>query len=398
MGDPQNRMNLHIEKGIYRLLLGIVFMIPISSFISVRFIFLTLLLALINFRLKNLLRATWDLAIYLVVLIVGLFYSISIDVGLNVLETSFSFIAIPIIVLSIKAMTEKRMNWIFYSFILGLAVASLICLVSAFLSFDQSGDIDSFFFYELTNVLNLHPTYFAYYLIFAITFALYLLYYQKSPIDPGLVTLVIVFFFIMLILTGGTTSFISLLFVFSFFILKFFLDKNTKAQRLAFALVSTMMILMFTLNSMDRNDRQAISNDSWDRFELWKSAISANPSVLFGVGTGDYKGVLNEFYLTHGMEKFANQNLNSHNQFIQIYFSNGLLGLVIVLIMLGRPLYLSFRSNNSFGILIFFPFLIYGVTEVFLGRFQGVVFFVFLHQVFINHLSIPKLEYELRGT
>jgi len=391
-------MNANIEKGIYWLLLGIVFLIPISSFISVRLLFLTLLLALINYRFNNLLRATWDLIIYLVVLIVGLFYSASLDVGFDVLETSFSFLAIPIIVFNIKFLSEKRLNLIFYSFILGLTVTSFICLISAMLSFNKSGDSNSFFFYELTNVLNLHPTYFAYYLIFAITFALYLLYYQKSPVNPTIGALIITFFFFMLLLTGGTTSFISLLFVFSFFILKFFLDKSTREQRLAFALVFTMMILMFTINSIDQTGHQIASNDSWDRFELWKSAILANPNFLFGVGTGDYKGVLNEFYLSHGMEKFASQNLNSHNQFIQIYFSNGLMGLVAVLILVGRPLYLSFKNNNSFGILVFFPFLIYGVTEVFLGRYQGVVFFVLLHQLFINYLNTPKPEFVLKGT
>ncbi len=376
-------MNLHTEKGIFRLLLGIVFMIPISSFISVRLIFFTLLLALINYQLKNLLRASWDLIIYLVILIVGLLYSVSLDVAFGVLETSFSFFALPIIVSSVKSWSERKMNQIFYSFIIGLIVTSFICLVSALLSFQRTGDIDSFFFYELTSFLNLHPTYFAYYLIFAITFALYLLYYQKSPLDPVIVALVIVFFFIMLILTGGTTSFISLLFVFSFFILKFFLDKNTKVQRLTFALVSAMVVLLFTINSIERNVPKA--NDSWDRFDLWKSAILANPNFLFGVGTGDFKGVLNEFYRTHGMEKFANENLNSHNQFIQIYFSNGLLGLFAVVVLVGRPLYLSFKSNNSLGILVFYPFLIYGITEVFLGRYQGVVFFALLHQVFVSY-------------
>lgn len=395
MRDNLNEMKLNIEKGKYLLLLSVVFVVPISSFISVRLLFITLLISLVNHRWSNLVRVSWDLIVFLLILVIGLTYTINFDIGFKVLETSFSFLAVPIIVFQIKDLNEKKGNQIFYSFILGLTVASFICLLNAVSSFIESEDIEAFFFYQLTDVLNLHPTYLAYYLIFAITFALYELYYRNSFINPVLIVLAIAFFFFMLMLTGGTTSFISLLFVFSFFILKSFLDKNTKTNRLAFALVSTMMILMFTINSMERNGPQ--SNDSWDRFDLWKSAISANPNFLFGVGTGDYKGVLNEFYLTHGMEKFANQSLNSHNQFIQVYFSNGLLGLVAVLILLVRPLYLSFKNNNSFGVLVFFPFLIYGVTEVFLGRYQGVIFFALLHQVFINRLIIPKLEFDLKS-
>jgi O-antigen ligase len=153
-----------------------------------------------------------------------------------------------------------------------------------------------------------------------------------------------------------------------------------------------MMMMMFSLNAIDQGDKRALLNDSWDRLDLWRSAISANQNVLFGVGTGDYKDVLNEFYRANEMENFASNSLNSHNQFIQIYFSNGLFGLVSVLILLGRPLYISFTENNPLGVLIFFPFLIYGITEVFLGRYQGVVFFVFLHQMFIGYLNALKSE------
>jgi hypothetical protein len=51
--------------------------------------------------------------------------------------------------------------------------------------------------------------------------------------------------------------------------------------------------------------------------------------------------------------------------------------------MIVRPIYLSVRNRNILGTLIFFPFLIYGMTEVFLGRYQGVVFFALLHQLFM---------------
>lgn len=141
---------------------------------------------------------------------------------------------------------------------------------------------------------------------------------------------------------------------------------------------------MFIINATEQEDRGMVLNDSWDRLVLWESAMKANPDLIFGVGTGD-KALLNNYYTSHGLEKFAKENYNSHNQFIQILFTNGVLGLLALLILIARPIYLSIRHQDVLGTLVFFPFLIYGVTEVFLGRYQGIVFFALLHQVFISY-------------
>ncbi len=155
---------------------------------------------------------------------------------------------------------------------------------------------------------------------------------------------------------------------------------------------------MFFIASFDNEVRETILNDSWDRFALWKSAIIANPNIFLGVGTGDYKTVLNEYYQSHGLTQFAIDSFNSHNQFIQIFFSNGILGLIAVIILMGRPLYLAVKNNQPFGILVFFPFIIYGMTEVFLGRYQGIVFFALLHQFFVSQYLSTKPSFALKGT
>ncbi|MFM9839148.1 MAG: O-antigen ligase family protein [Cyclobacteriaceae bacterium] len=197
-------------------------------------------------------------------------------------------------------------------------------------------------------------------------------------------------------LTGGRTSFISLILIFSFFILRFFLEDRGNVQKLTFGFIVTMTICMFATSAYEKDSRALILNDSWDRYDLWESAISANTNILFGVGTGDYKSVLNEYFRSHNMGKYAVDSLNAHNQFIQTYLSNGLLGLVAIIILLGRPLLLSFLRGNTLGILVFFPFVLYGMTEVFLGRYQGVVFFAFLHQVFMAHLESSKPTINLK--
>jgi len=152
------------------------------------------------------------------------------------------------------------------------------------------------------------------------------------------------------------------------------------------------MVSMFIFNTINLKEK----NDYWERFVLWESALNATPDIIFGVGTGDYKKVLYEYYVSHKLYEFADSGFNSHNQFIEIFFTNGLVGVVALIIMLGRPLYLSVRNQNILGTLTFFSFFIYGMTEVFLGRYQGVVFFALLHQSFVTYYLSHKPAFPLR--
>ena len=195
----------------------------------------------------------------------------------------------------------------------------------------------------------------------------------------------------------GQTVFVSILFVFSFFILKFFTEEKSLGKKIVTSLIVLMLCCMFLITVLEKGNRALILNDSWERAVLWESAVAAVSNPLLGVGTGDYKVALNDYYLVHNLTQFASESYNSHNQFIQILFSNGVLGVLAFSFMLGRPLYMAMKSRNILTILCVFPFLIYGMTEVFLGRYQGVVFFALLHQIFIagirSDISRAKMPY-----
>jgi O-antigen ligase len=305
---------------------------------------------------------------------------------------------VPILFSTGTGFTKRNYERMFSAFTVGLLLACLICLGHSAFIYSKEGQLDVFFFYQLTSIINLQPTYMAYYLIFSITFLIYSLYYDRVRIQLIFPVTALLILFIMLLLTGGLTSMISLIFIFSFFVLKFLQEKRQSGKRLSIALVFFMIIGMFTTNCLSDKNAAGLKNDYWERSVLWESAIKATPNILWGVGTGDFEQILNQYYQDHNLSGFATSNTNSHNEFTQVLFSNGLPGLFGLLLLMGRPLYLSVVRRNILGILTFFPFFIYGVTEVFLGRYQGVIFFMFLHQVFIAHyLSMePPLSIENR--
>ncbi|MFM7857343.1 MAG: O-antigen ligase family protein, partial [Flammeovirgaceae bacterium] len=222
-----------------------------------------------------------------------------------------------------------------------------------------SHDLSVYLFSNLTEAIDSHPTYFAYYLIFAITWGLYMLYYEiiKFSIYFGVAALV--FLIAMLILTGGQTSFVSILLIFSFFTLKYTLEKKTKRDTIVFSFIVIMIISIFSFISVLQNNERfhslANQNDYWERMILWESAVKANSRPLTGEGTGDYMDVLNEYYRSHGLSQFAEGNLNSHNQYVQMYLTHGLLGLISFILLLAKPLYTSLKIRDPLCILLFFP-------------------------------------------
>jgi O-antigen ligase len=360
------------------------FTIPLHQLVSVRLLIAALV---VSFFVKpqrpiSSLKSSWDTGLYILVLIAGLVYSQDLISGFKVLETSFSLMAIPIVMNRMGNSESAEIERYFKVFCFGLFAACLICLAHAGFQYYESRDIQSFSFYKLTSFLNFHPTYFAYYLIFAITYCLYAVYYGDMKFNGVGGILFASFLFCMLLLTGSKTTFVCLLLVFSFFILKFLVEKRTTHRRNAIVAIVTMLICLFIVNYTEGDIRSRTLNDSWERMILWESTFRAVPDLIFGVGTGDYKIELNNYYRSHQLTAFAAESLNSHNQILQLLFSNGLLGVLAFVLLIARPLYLAVRTQNMLAVLTFFPFVIYGITEVFLGRYQGVVFFAWLHQVF----------------
>lgn len=382
-------------KIFWHLLIAFTFLIPISQFLSVRILFVTLLFSFFlrgtSLGFGQTIKNSWDIILYLSILIWGLAYSNDLTTGVKVLETSFSLLALPLIFRRVIPFTKKNVEALVFSFSVGLILACVICLGYSIFRYFQGESVSVFFFDELTFILNIQPTYLAYYLCFAITVGLYILYYEKSKIPEVVLISILIFLFAALMLSGGRTAYLSLLFVFSFFILKYLFEGEAlRMKKIAFAMVSIFLISMLVINHYNFNtssEKASENGDYWERLILWKSAIEANPDILFGVGTGDYKKVMNDYYNANSLAQFAQDSFNAHNQFLQLFFSNGLIGLSSILLLIGRPLYLSVSHQNVLGILVFFSFLIYGMTEVFLGRYQGVVFFALLHQIFVTEIN-----------
>jgi hypothetical protein len=93
-----NRLVMLKDRYYNYIILLFCFLIPISQYLSVRVLLVAFVLSFYGGdKSFNKLKISWDVILYLLMLVIGLFYSEDVVLGTRVLETSFSFFAIPLI-------------------------------------------------------------------------------------------------------------------------------------------------------------------------------------------------------------------------------------------------------------------------------------------------------------
>jgi O-antigen ligase len=138
-----------------------------------------------------------------------------------------------------------------------------------------------------------------------------------------------------------------------------------------------------TVNNLDYNATESASV----RLILWRSAGQiVKENFLTGVGTGD--GEVAMLDKTEKVNKLAFENrLNAHNQFLETAMTLGVTGLLIILLLLCYPIYLSLKYND--WLFLSFMLIIAGnmMFESIFQTFAGIMFFAFFFSLFVLYLQ-----------
>jgi O-antigen ligase len=376
------------------LFFGFLVLLPLNQFFSTRLLFASLVVGLAAVKRVHLisaLRSSWEVFLYLLVLLLGLIYTVDFKNGLQVVETSFPLLALPLLFGRLEVREKAKITSFFKAFNAGLLSACTILSVYAFYQIVFGGETNGLTYEAFTSLLGFQPTYFSYYLVFGITFNLYRYFYDHEAESSVLQLISILVFFCCLLLTSSKTTFVTLVLIMAFFILRFLNEEKTKNKKVATLLCCIILMSIFLIQVAGLFHLG--QGDAWDRGRLWSASLQAIPNLFFGAGTGGDRVALISFFNSHDLPEYARQGLNAHNQIIEVLLSNGVLGLLSFLLVLVLPLYRAARGGHMVAVISLFPFVVYGVTEVFLGRYQGVVFFAFLHQSFAYWMSIEQREH-----
>jgi O-antigen ligase len=115
----------------------------------------------------------------------------------------------------------------------------------------------------------------------------------------------------------------------------------------------------------------------------------AKDSFWYGYGIGDVQNQLDvcykEEFKTNTYQMF---NFNSHNQYLQVLLSSGIFALILFLLSLLIPIYLSLKRNNYLWFLFTLFMMLCFITENVIDRHDGVIYY----SLFNSILMIKRLK------
>lgn len=338
----------------------------------------------------------WGLILFIglyLIYLLGMFGSDHPDIGWKLLEYKMSFFIFPILFLFPK----KSADYTIY--LRGLIWGCL--LLSGRFVFESYLADSSFYLYDVSRQqLGLHPTYVAIYYSTAILFLVYSK--QRGYWNlPWLLIAALIGLFSLFIFAAG--SFAGILFLgilvaagIGYLIKRYlnlwsFLIYLISVPFLIYASLTFIKSLAYDLEVLGQvKDELAEGKKSFleknktqtsgtrERIMLWyisSEIISENP---FGVGTGDIDYFLQAKCEKYDLKLLKDQNLNPHNQYLQIGIDLGVAGMIYLLGILIWLFIQGIRSSNWMLSLTVLSLGFNALFESVLQRQSGIVFYTLI--------------------
>jgi len=131
----------------------------------------------------------------------------------------------------------------------------------------------------------------------------------------------------------------------------------------------------------------AIGTSVGVRLEAWRAALISIPKKpLIGWGYAEYQSEIEQMAEAGKIYSYIPKMANTHNNYLEVWLHQGTIGLLALLMLYAVPFvyfYKRFRSPDRTvkilalsGTSLLSSFFIFGLTQVILGRNNGIVFFL----------------------
>lgn len=124
----------------------------------------------------------------------------------------------------------------------------------------------------------------------------------------------------------------------------------------------------------------------------WKIA---RENLVFGVGNGDVQQVFNKYYESIDSPLKERWRRRAHNQFLTFLIAFGIIGLIISLVALVAPLFLTGRQHSFLAVGFFILMLLSMINEDTLETSVGAAFVAFFYTLFVFGPDYPWLGRKL---
>ena len=345
-------------------------------------------------RLNRMPVGTALLFCFFMLYLIGFFITDNLDSQLKATTQHLSYILIPFSLIGVE-LPKKHLENIKRGFIWATLTFILIAFGYALFDYLNTGKStiyinnsvqSKFRYYGLTRVFkDWHPTYVSLFCNLALVFTYNIYIKKRRYIIAGIITITLVITILLL------NSFIGILGLWAIVSLYFILLIKVFWKRIVVVLVVIGLMLSFyhfnpfnfskierfkatKISIVDTKVKRNILNLRLAKWQVSYNLFKTAP--FFGVTPGDYRGEMVELYKEEGFDYAADRKFSSHNQYLNILASFGLVGFVLFLTIIIYPL--RFGGEMAMFLLVF---SLFWLTEDLLLRQQGIVLFSFFYSI-----------------
>lgn len=328
--------------------------------------------------------------IFYLLYVVSVMYQFN-ESSLNVLETKLPFLIFPLLLPSLKG--SLNLKYLFGFAVIGIIIMFAIHFVTFYFLNDHTISEGNHPY-----VNKLHPSYIS--IIACCLLHIENIYltsqkYSKTLLIHVPIYLIIVAVIILSESKVGYVTFVLITLLDAVYLL--IKRKNWKISLFVTLALGVTLVTAFYQTTIFTRFEDAYNEvfnphpdpnyvmSTGERLIAWDASIAIiKANTWLGVGPGNEKNALYEYYTSHNNIKNAALKLDSHQQFLQSSISGGIIiglalsALFIMLIILS----VSNRNIMLFGITLIY--LTFGLTESMLERQSGIIPFVFLVFILIN--------------
>lgn len=340
------------------------------------------------------------LPLFLLIHALAMLYTSNMHSGWFDLEVKACLFLLPLVFYiqhkTFNSFNIKSMKWIY---LISISVLCLFLFIGAFIKTIHTQQVH---LYYLDFSSPYHPAYLAMYLTLGLIFLIDFFIAEKNKFFTILLFIWIIVLLALVYFLSSKAGILSVCLVFVLASLHY-LFKNKKWIK---SLLLLIVVALFTYTGISENYRfksvsstvqTATTNVSATesnaaRWLVWHAGFDLlKQHWLWGVGTGDIKDVLMQEYAKRNMKGALEEKLNAHNQYLETWLAQGLLGIAWLVLIFIYAFKHAFKRNNvpwmMFLVLTGFNFLF----ESMLNTQGGVIFFAYFYSFFFFEHKINKV-------
>jgi O-antigen ligase len=296
-------------------------------------------------------------------------------------------------------MRDAVKDWVIQAYGIVVSLGALVCVVYAWMRYAHSGDGVYLYNDSLTEVLDIQSSYYALMVLLAVAGFIYLLgkgiySKRKGRYVQAVILLLLIFHFMLASRISIVVLYAGLLIVLGSYLVQ--RRKTTLAIWVVIGLLGglglCMKVLPKTLNRFreleypsysytrvapESHYNGTLTPDQWNganiRLAIWKCGWEeAERHWLTGVQLGDKQDSLMAMYKEKGFTFALERKRNMHNNYLDIFASFGLVGLVLFLAgYLILPLWKAARKRDLLGLALLLVMLVSMGVESYFDRSLG---------------------------